>query len=256
MKDQLRAAGVVIPRDKLNAVIDAVRKQHPEADMPQLVPLVQREAEKDQDCLIAILNAWDWSYDNLTRQCISDRKKELGGKRVADAKRVGAPQGEESGKLASDTKSSSATSSPNGSGAQPGGGKRARDANFSKAPAATSNAGASGAGDGKSGRDTKASAAVSRHSRAEGTRAVGRASRSIFDQHLGFDVKVGEATKHHWMTLRLKGMVSSHVADRMLTEVDWPDDTTPTRDVVSEAQMKQILDSGYSLLGSIKDGRI
>ncbi len=253
MKDQLRAAGVVIPRDKLNAVIDAVRKAHPDLALADLVPHVQREAEKDRDCLIAILNAWDWSYDNLTRQCVSDHKKGLAGKANTDAKRPAARRGEESGNLSRDANVDLATSSPNDSGAQPGGGKPRSDTNPDLAPAT---AGASGAGDGKTIDDAKKAAAVSRASRAEAARAVNRASRSIWDDNIGLVVNLGDATKHHWMTLRLKGMVSSHVADRMLTEIDWPDDKTPTRQVVSEAQMKQILDSGYSLLGSIKDGRI
>ncbi len=254
MKDQMRSAGVVIPRDKLNAVIDSVRKENSEFAVQELVPLVQRAAEKDKDCLIAILNAWDWSYDNLTRQCISDRKKELAGNFVGDAMRRPARQGEERGNLARDSKGSSATSSPNDSGDKPGGGSFLIDAKFEKAPA--THAGASGAGDGKQHTDTKLGRVVSRKASAEAACAVSRASRSIFKQHLGFDVELGKATKHHWVTARLKGTVMTHVADRMLTEIDWPDDVTPTDQLVSETQMKQILDSGYSLLGTIRDGRI
>ena len=254
MKDQMRSAGMVIPRDKLNAVIDSVRKANPGLAAQELVPLVQRAAEQDKDCLIAILNAWDWSYDNLTRQCISDRKKELAGNSMADTKKLIARQGEERVKRRDDVKPASVTSSPNDSGDKPGGGKRIGDANQPTAPAA--NAGVSGAGDGKHGRDAKLASAVSRKASAEAARAVSRASRSIFKQRLGFDVELGKATKHHWVTARLKGTVMTHVADRMLTEIDWPDDTTPTEQLVSETQMKQILDSGYSLLGTIRDGRI
>ena len=254
MKDQMRSAGVVIPRDKLNAVIDSVRKENPELALQELVAVVQRAAEQDKDCLIAILNAWDWSYDNLTRQCISDRKKELAGNAIIDAKLVSARQGEERGNLGAGTKLAGATSSPDDSGAKPGGGNRPSDAKRRGAPAA--HAGVPGAGDGKLTHVAKQSSAVSRKASAEAARAVSQASRSIFKQHLGFDVELGEATKHHWVTARLKGTVMTHVADRMLTEIDWPDDTTPTHKLVSEGQMKQILDSGYSLLGTIRDGRI
>ena len=254
MKDQMRSAGVVIPRDKLNAVIDSVRKANPEFLLQDMVPLVQRAAEQDKDCLIAILNAWDWSYNNLTRQCISDRKKELAGNGVIDTKVIEARQGEERGNQARDTKGWSASSSPDDSGDKPGGGNVAVDAKMHEALA--THAGASGAGDGKSREDIKTPSAVSRKASAEAARAVSRASRGIFKQHLGFDVELGKATKHHWVTARLKGTVMTHVADRMLTEIDWPDDVTPTDQLVSEDQMKQILDSGYSLLHSIRDGRI
>lgn len=76
-------------------------------------------------------------------------------------------------------------------------------------------------------------------------------STSVFNRRIGGDLTLGEATKFDLMNFKRKTLIASHAADRLLTEVDWPDDHTPLRKVVGEDQVKGILESSYKMLDSL-----
>jgi len=77
-------------------------------------------------------------------------------------------------------------------------------------------------------------------------------TKSFWDQKLGlFDITLKTATRQDFVNLKRKGMVVDHIADRALTEIDWPDDVTPLPEVATQAQVEAILASGRKLLGSL-----
>lgn len=77
------------------------------------------------------------------------------------------------------------------------------------------------------------------------------ASRSIWDKTIGGEITLRGSTRHHWQTIVRKGHVMAHVGQRMLTEIDWPDDVTPLEKIATEADVKRIVESGYVALESL-----
>lgn len=84
---------------------------------------------------------------------------------------------------------------------------------------------------------------------AAATKAV---EQAIWDRKLGlFEITLRSATRLDFVNLSRKGLMMGHIADRMLTEIKWPDDTTPLPKVATEAEVKKILDTGYAVLDSL-----
>lgn len=84
-------------------------------------------------------------------------------------------------------------------------------------------------------------------------KARGVAARSIWDRTIGGEVTLRGSTKHHWQTMVHKSVLIGHVARRMLTEINWPDDVTPLEKVATEKQVEAIFNSGYDALNSVKE---
>lgn len=76
-------------------------------------------------------------------------------------------------------------------------------------------------------------------------------ANSIFERSIGGDLKLGDATRIDLVNFRKKTMIAQHTADRLLTEIEWRDDSTPLRDLADEAQVKAILESSYRALDAI-----
>lgn len=76
-------------------------------------------------------------------------------------------------------------------------------------------------------------------------------ANSIFERSIGGDLKLGDATRIDLVNFRKKTMIAQHTADRLLTEIEWRDDSTPLRDLANEAQVKAILESSYRALDAI-----
>lgn len=82
--------------------------------------------------------------------------------------------------------------------------------------------------------------------------AVGKEiAQSIFTQSIGGELTFGTSTRQDWINFKRKGMVIEHVADRMITEIEWPNDTTPLIECAPEAQVRAIRDSGYKMLDAL-----
>lgn len=108
-------------------------------------------------------------------------------------------------------------------------------------------------GEGHCGDDTqKSSAPPPRRTPASDAAATRAVEKSIWDRRIGlFEITLGSACRPDWVNLKRKGLSMGHVADRMLTEIDWPDDTTPLPKVATPEQVEAILRSGAAVLDSL-----
>lgn len=82
--------------------------------------------------------------------------------------------------------------------------------------------------------------------------AVAR-SHSVFNIRLGAEITFGNMTRFDAINLKRKSTAFTHILDRVLTEIRWPDDTTPLKDCCTEDMAKQIYESGYALLGRVPE---
>lgn len=92
----------------------------------------------------------------------------------------------------------------------------------------------------------------SRDDRGRFKRTLQTATRSFWDSRIGVaDVTLGKSTRLDWVNAKRKGLVVTHVADRILTEIEWPDDETPLPDLADQGRIQEIIASGYRVLDSL-----
>lgn len=81
------------------------------------------------------------------------------------------------------------------------------------------------------------------------------ASASIWERSIGGSLKLGTATKFDLRQLARKFRIGEHSINRLLTELNWPDDDKSTLpQVASERQVKDILESGARSLNALESG--
>lgn len=79
------------------------------------------------------------------------------------------------------------------------------------------------------------------------------AARTIFDLKIGGgEMRYGDLTKWDCLQLKRKGVITNYVADRLLTEVEWPDEQqTRFEQIANEKLAKDIHDGAYRVLDQL-----
>jgi hypothetical protein len=86
--------------------------------------------------------------------------------------------------------------------------------------------------------------APSRSQLAAAGRVGKAAARSIFDQIIGGSLSLGNATQFDFINFVRKSMIATHIGNRIMNEIPWPDkDKTPLKQVATEKQVREIFES-------------
>ena len=177
-----------------------------------------------------------------------------GGHAVSDVQRKTAPaapvpNGEVAGQIRRDAQTRRAPSSPPNSGGDTGSALSDAHGNRAQPP------GPSRAGAGQSPLDARAITArpvrepskAQRKATADARKVI---AKSIFDREIGGGIKARGSTRQDWINVKIKGSIMGHVADRVLSEVEWTD-TATLEQLIDEKAYSEILNSGYKLLDAM-----
>lgn len=103
-------------------------------------------------------------------------------------------------------------------------------------------------------RDTQAiNARPAREPNAIERKAALKAAPTIFDKQVGgAKRKLGRLTKFDVRQVKRRSLIDGHIADRLISEVEWPDDDkTPLAECASKQQVEGIFKSAYAVLDSM-----